>query len=75
VGLWSRPEAAFARLSLRATYAPAGRIRHRAPALLARPRLRRLLCAQLFAHPERLSPGAVYGVLRVLLDGTGFHAT
>ena len=50
----------FAVLSLRATYAVAARLR-RAPGLLRRPRLRRLLYAQMFAHAERLTPGEAYG--------------
>jgi pimeloyl-ACP methyl ester carboxylesterase len=68
-GTWL--EGRFAVLSLRATYAVAARLR-RAPGLLRRPRLRRLLYAQIFAHAERLTPGEAYGHMCVMLDGTGF---
>ena len=75
VGFWSRPEAAFARWSLLATYGLAARLRHRAPALLARPRLRRILYGQLYARADRLAPAAAFRAMCVMLDGTGFHAT
>jgi pimeloyl-ACP methyl ester carboxylesterase len=40
----------------------------------ARPRMRRLLCGQMFAHPERLTPGQAYANLTTLVEGSGFHA-
>ncbi len=43
--------------------------------LLRRPRLRRLLYGQVYARADRLTPGAAYGSMCVLLEGTGFHAT
>ena len=72
-GFGNLAEREFAWLSLRATYAIAARIHGRAPELLRRPRLRRLLYGQLYAHAERLTPGAAYSHMCVLLDGTGFH--
>jgi pimeloyl-ACP methyl ester carboxylesterase len=75
VGFWSAGEAEFARLSLLATYALAARLRRRAPALLRRPRLRRVLYGQMYARADRLAPGAAYRSMCVMLDGTGFHQT
>ncbi len=75
VGFWSPAEAGFAELSLLATYALSARLRRHAPALLRRPRLRRLLYGQVYARADRLTPGAAFGSMCVLLDGTGFHAT
>jgi len=69
-GTWL--EGRFAVLSLRASYAIAARLRRSAPELLRRPRVRRLLYGQLFAHAERLTPGEAYGHMCVMLDGAGF---
>ena len=74
VGFASAPEGEFARLSLLATYVIADRFRAHAPALLRRPRLRRWLYSQMYARADRLTPGAAYGAMCVMLDGTGFHA-
>ena len=73
VGFANPAEGGFAWLSLRATYAIAARIHGRAPELLRRPRMRRLLYGQLYAHAERLTPGTAYSHMCVMLEGTGFH--
>ena len=75
VGFWSPAEAAFARRSLLATHAIAARLRARAPALLRRPRLRRLLYGQIYARADRLPPAVAYASMCTMLDGTAFHAT
>jgi pimeloyl-ACP methyl ester carboxylesterase len=75
VGFWSDVEGRFAHRSLQATYALARRIRPYAPRLLTRPRMRRLLGVQMFAHPEALTPGQALAHMDVLLRGEGFHAT
>ena len=73
VGFASRPARRFARASLRLTYWAGARLRPAAPALLRRPGLRRLLYAQMFAHPERLTPAMAYDHLTTMLDGSAFH--
>jgi pimeloyl-ACP methyl ester carboxylesterase len=73
VGFARLAEREFAWLSLRMTYAIAARLHGRAPELLRRPRMRRLLYGQIYAHAERLTPGAAYGRMCVLLAGAGFH--
>ena len=73
VGFANPAEGGFAWLSLRATYAIAARIHGRAPELLRRPRMRRLLYGQLYAHAERLTPGTAYSHMCVMLEATGFH--
>ena len=72
-GFGSRAEGRFAVLSLRATYALAARLRHRAPSLLRRPRVRLLLYGQMYARADRLTPGEAYGHMCVMLDAAGFH--
>ena len=74
-GFWSGAEGRFAHRSLQATYALTERIRPVAPRLVARPRLRRLLYGQMFAHAERMSPADAVAHLDMLLQGDGFHAT
>ena len=73
VGFASALEGEFARLSLLATYSVSERIRVHAPPLLRRPRLRRWLYGQMYARADRLTPGAAYRSMCVMLDGTGFH--
>ena len=65
----------FAGRSLRLTHWAARRLRPVAPRAFRRPGLRRILCGQMYAHPERLTPGEAYANLRTLLDSTGFHET
>ena len=36
--------------------------------------MRRLLCGQIFARPEQLSPDQAYANVVTLVDGAGFHA-
>jgi pimeloyl-ACP methyl ester carboxylesterase len=61
--------------SLRFTYWISGKLRPVAPTVFRRPRARRLLMAQMFAHPEHLTPGEAYGNVVTLLDGEGFLDT
>jgi pimeloyl-ACP methyl ester carboxylesterase len=72
-GRWATQQ--FAGRSLQATHFLARTLRPVAPRLVTRPRLRRLLYAQMFAHPERLTPGQAYADLVTLVDGEGFHDT
>lgn len=65
----------FAGRSLRLTYWLSGRLHPVAPTVFRRPRARRLLMAQMFAHPERLTPGEAYASLVTLLEGKGFLDT
>ena len=65
----------FAGYSLRSTHWAAGRLRPVAPQVFRRPGLRRLLCGQMYAHPEWLTPGQAYANLVTLVDGPGFHDT
>jgi pimeloyl-ACP methyl ester carboxylesterase len=65
----------FAGRSLKFTHWAARRLRPVAPQAFRRPRMRKLLCGQMFAHPERLTPGEAYANLVTLLDGKGFHET
>jgi pimeloyl-ACP methyl ester carboxylesterase len=65
----------FAGRSLRFTYWLSGKLRPVAPKAFRRPGMRRLLMAQMFAHPERLTPGEAYAHLVTLLDGKGFLDT
>jgi pimeloyl-ACP methyl ester carboxylesterase len=74
-GFWSDAEGRFAHRSLQATYAAAARLRPLAPRLVARPRLRRLLFGQMFAHAERMMPAEAIAHMDMLLQGDGFHAT
>jgi pimeloyl-ACP methyl ester carboxylesterase len=74
-GFCSGLEDRFAHRSLQASWAISRRIRPHAPRLLSRPRLRRLLYAQMFAHPEALSPARALAHMDMFLHGDGFHAT
>jgi pimeloyl-ACP methyl ester carboxylesterase len=74
-GFWSDVEARFAHRSLQATWAIADRIRPYAPRLLARPRLRKLLYGQMFAHAEAMTPAEAIAHMDMLLQGDGFKAT
>jgi pimeloyl-ACP methyl ester carboxylesterase len=74
-GFWSDLEGRFAHRSLQATWAVASRIRPYAPRLLTRPRMRRLLGGQIYAHPEALTPAQALAHIDMLLRGDGFHAT
>ena len=74
-GFWSDAEGRFAHRSLLASYAIAARIRPIAARLLARPRLRRLLYGQMFAHAEQMTPAEALAHMDMLLQGDGFHAT
>jgi pimeloyl-ACP methyl ester carboxylesterase len=74
-GFWSGAEGRFAHRSLLASYAISARIRPLAPRLLTRPRLRRLLYGQMFAHAERMTPAEALAHMDMLLQGDGFHAT
>jgi pimeloyl-ACP methyl ester carboxylesterase len=74
-GFWSGPGGRFAHRSLRASYAATELLRPLAPRLLARPRLRRLLFGQMFAHAERMTPAEAVAHMDMLLHGDGFHAT
>ena len=62
----------FAGRSLALTHRASALLRPVAPAVFRRPRLRRILCAQMFAHPERLTPGEAYSHLVTLLDAKAF---
>ena len=72
-GFASVPAQRFAGASLRLTYWAGSRLRPAAPRLVTRPGVRRLLYAQMFAHPERLTPAAAYDHLVTMLDGSAFH--
>jgi pimeloyl-ACP methyl ester carboxylesterase len=74
-GFWSPLEGRFAHRSLQASWAISKRIRPYAPALVSRPRLRRLLYAQMFAHPEAMTPDSALAHMDMFLHGDGFHAT
>ena len=74
-GFWSGAEGRFAHRSLRATYATTELVRPVAERLLTRPRLRRLLFGQMFAHAERMTPAEAVAHLDMLLQSDGFHAT
>jgi pimeloyl-ACP methyl ester carboxylesterase len=74
-GFASRPAQQFAGRSLQLSYRLGRRLRPVAPRLLVRPRLRRLLYAQMFAHPERLTPGQAYADLTTLIESKGFLET
>jgi pimeloyl-ACP methyl ester carboxylesterase len=63
----------YAGRSLQLTHWAGGKLRPVAPKLFRRPGLRRILSAQMFAHPERLTPGEMYANLVTLLDSKGFH--
>ena len=65
---------AFANRSLLLTHRVSRALRGRGPRTFARPGVRRLLCGQMFAHPERLTPDQTYANLTTLVDGNGFHA-
>jgi pimeloyl-ACP methyl ester carboxylesterase len=67
------PGQQFAGRSLELTHWLGALLRPVAPKVVTRPRLRRLLYAQMFAHPERLTPGEAYAHLVTMLDGKGFH--
>jgi pimeloyl-ACP methyl ester carboxylesterase len=70
---WARRQ--FAGRSLQLTHWAGRRLRPVAPKAFSRPRLRRILCGQMYAHPERLTPGQAYANLVTLVDGPGFHDT
>jgi pimeloyl-ACP methyl ester carboxylesterase len=72
-GFASRPARRFAGVSLRLTHRAGRLLRPAAPRLVARPGLRRILYGQMFAHPERLTPGEAYDHLTTMLDGVAFH--
>ena len=72
-GFAGRAGQQFAGRSLDLTHRLGSVLRPVAPRVLTRPRLRRLLYAQMFAHPERLTPGVAYALLETMLDGQGFH--
>jgi pimeloyl-ACP methyl ester carboxylesterase len=74
-GFAGRPAQQFAGRSLEISYRLGARLRPVAPRLLSRPRLRRLLYAQMFAHPERLTPGEAYANLVTLIESRGFLDT
>lgn len=61
-----RGEGRFAHRSLQASYALAERIRPYAPRLVSRPRLRRVIYGQMFAHPESMTPGEALAHLDML---------
>ena len=64
----------FAYRSLQLTHRVSRALHARGPRTFARPGVRRLLCGQIFAHPERLTPDQTYANVVTLVDGTGFHA-
>jgi pimeloyl-ACP methyl ester carboxylesterase len=74
-GFATWPARQFAGRSLQFTYLLGSRLRPLAPRIVTRPRLRRLFYAQMFAHPERLTPGEAYADLVTMLEGKGFHDT
>jgi pimeloyl-ACP methyl ester carboxylesterase len=69
-GFWSGPGGRFAHRSLRASYAATELLRPLAPRLLARPRLRRLLFGQMFAHAERMTPAEAVAHMDMLRTAT-----
>lgn len=75
IGFWSDAESRFGHMSLRATYSITEWIRPYARRLVSRPRLRRLLYGQMFAHAERMTPAEALAHMDALLRGDGFHAT
>ena len=75
VGFWSGVERRFAHRSLQGSYAITERIRPIAPKLVTRPRMRRLLLGQMFAHAERMTPAEAVAHMDMLLQSDGFHAT
>ncbi len=74
-GFAGRAGQKFAGRSLRLTYWLSARLRPVAPKVFRRPGLRRLLMAQMFAHPEHLTPGEAYANVVTLLEGKGFLDT
>jgi pimeloyl-ACP methyl ester carboxylesterase len=74
-GFASRPGQLFAGRSLQLTYHLGSMLRPLAPRIVTRPRLRRLFYAQMFAHPERLTPGQAYADLVTLIESKGFLDT
>jgi pimeloyl-ACP methyl ester carboxylesterase len=74
-GFATWPAQQFAGRSLQLTYFLGSRLRPVAPRIVTRPRLRRLFYAQMFAHPERLTPDEAYADLVTMLEGKGFHDT
>jgi pimeloyl-ACP methyl ester carboxylesterase len=74
-GFASRGGQFFAGRSLHLTYWASGKLRPVAPRWFRRPRVRRLVMAQMFAHPENLTPGEAYANVVTLLDGKGFLDT
>ncbi len=73
-GFASRVGRAFGYRSLLLTHWISRALEPRGARTFARPGVRRLLCAQMFAHPERLTPDETYANLTTLVEGTGFHA-
>jgi pimeloyl-ACP methyl ester carboxylesterase len=67
------PGQQFAGRSLQLTHFLGRTLLPVAPKIVTRPRLRRLFYSQMFAHPERLTPGEAYAHLVTMLDGAGFH--
>jgi pimeloyl-ACP methyl ester carboxylesterase len=74
-GFAGRAGQRFAGNSLQFTYWISGKLRPVAPQMFRRPGVRRLLMAQMFAHPENLTPGEAYANVVTLLDGKGFVDT
>jgi pimeloyl-ACP methyl ester carboxylesterase len=64
----------FAYRSLLLTHRVSRALHTRGPGTFARPGVRRLLCKQIFAHPERLTPDEAYANVTTLVGGAGFHA-
>ena len=73
-GFASAAGRAFSYRSLLLTHRAGRELARVGPRAFARPGLRRLLCGQMFAHPERLAPAQAYANLTTLVEGTGFHA-
>jgi pimeloyl-ACP methyl ester carboxylesterase len=74
-GFWRGWEATFVHRSLVGSYLATERLRPIAPKLVNRPRLRRLLFGQMFAHAERMTADEALGHMDMLLQSDGFHAT
>ena len=74
-GFATWPAQQFAGRSLQLSFFLGAKLRPLAPRILTRPRLRRVLYAQMFAHPERLTPGEAYADLVTMLDSAGFRDT
>jgi pimeloyl-ACP methyl ester carboxylesterase len=74
-GFAGRAGRRFASDSLQLTYWLSGKLRPVAPTAFRRPRMRRLLMAQMFSRPQNLTPGEAYANLVTLLDGKGFLDT